>query len=151
MDGSIDIYKEKKAEDANKLENLKKQLDSALGQAEGLKKISDLYAEISEERNSLKAYNDKLAKAERAIIGYAAQLDKSREEYIRINEYKDNVDKKYTELVYNWENIFSKYYVQDDTPADENTESDTTEYDEENIRELTGRFAGLKEERRPYR
>ena len=145
MDGSIDIYKEKKAEDANKLENLKKQLDSALGQAEGLKKISDLYAEISEERNSLKAYNDKLAKAERAIIGYAAQLDKSREEYLRINEYKDNVDKKYTELVYNWENIFSKYYVQDDTPADENKKPDTTEYDEENIREITGRFAGLKD------
>lgn len=145
VDGSIDIYKEKKAEDANKLENLKKQLDSALGQAEGLKKISDLYAEISEERNSLKAYNDKLAKAERAIIGYAAQLDKSREEYLRINEYKDNVDKKYTELVYNWENIFSKYYVQDDTPADENKKPDTTEYDEENIREITGRFAGLKD------
>ena len=145
MDGSIDIYKEKKAEDANKLENLKKQLDSALGQAEGLKKISDLYAEISEERNSLKAYNDKLARAERAIIGYAAQLDKSREEYLRINEYKDNVDKKYTELVYNWENIFSKYYVQDDTPADENKKPDTTEYDEENIREITGRFAGLKD------
>ena len=145
MDGSIDIYKEKKAEDANKLENLKKQLDSALGQAEGLKKISDLYAEISEERNSLKAYNDKLAKAERAIIGYAAQLDKSREEYLRINEYKDNVDKKYTELVYNWENIFSKYYVQDDTPADGNKKPDTTEYDEENIREITGRFAGLKD------
>ena len=145
MDGSIDIYKEKKAEDANKLENLKKQLDSALGQAEGLKKISDLYAEISEERNSLKAYNDKLAKAERAIIGYAAQLDKSREEYLRINEYKDNVDKKYTELVYNWENIFSKYYVQDDTPEDENKKPDTTEYDEENIREITGRFAGLKD------
>ena len=145
VDGSIDIYKEKKAEDANKLENLKKQLDSALGQAEGLKKISDLYAEISEERNSLKAYNDKLAKAERAIIGYAAQLDKSREEYLRINEYKDNVDKKYTELVYNWENIFSKYYVQDDTPADGNKKPDTTEYDEENIREITGRFAGLKD------
>ena len=145
VDGSIDIYKEKKAEDANKLENLKKQLDSALGQAEGLKKISDLYAEISEERNSLKAYNDKLAKAERAIIGYAAQLDKSREEYLRINEYKDNVDKKYTELVYNWENIFSKYYVQDDTPEDENKKPDTTEYDEENIREITGRFAGLKD------
>ena len=145
VDGSIDIYKEKKAEDANKLENLKKQLDSALGQAEGLKKISDLYAEISEERNSLKAYNDKLAKTERAIIGYAAQLDKSREEYLRINEYKDNVDKKYTELVYNWENIFSKYYVQDDTPADENKKPDTTEYDEENIREITGRFAGLKD------
>ena len=145
VDGSIDIYKEKKAEDANKLENLKKQLDSALGQAEGLKKISDLYAEISEERNSLKAYNDKLAKAERAIIGYAAQLDKSREEYLRINEYKDNVDKKYTELVYNWENIFSKYYVQDDTPADENKKPVTTEYDEENIREITGRFAGLKD------
>jgi len=145
VDGSIDIYKEKKAEDANKLENLKKQLDSALGQAEGLKKISDLYAEISEERNSLKAYNDKLAKAERAIIGYAAQLDKSREEYLRINEYKDNVDKKYTELVYNWENIFSKYYVQDNTPADENKKPDTTEYDEENIREITGRFAGLKD------
>ena len=145
VDGSIDIYKEKKAEDANKLEDLKKQLDSALGQAEGLKKISDLYAEISEERNSLKAYNDKLAKAERAIIGYAAQLDKSREEYLRINEYKDNVDKKYTELVYNWENIFSKYYVQDDTPADENKKPDTTEYDEENIREITGRFAGLKD------
>ena len=145
VDGSIDIYKEKKAEDANKLENLKKQLDSALGQAEGLKKISDLYAEISEERNSLKAYNDKLAEAERAIIGYAAQLDKSREEYLRINEYKDNVDKKYTELVYNWENIFSKYYVQDDTPADENKKPDTTEYDEENIREITGRFAGLKD------
>ena len=145
VDGSIDIYKEKKAEDANKLENLKKQLDSALGQAEGLKKISDLYAEISEERNSLKAYNDKLAKAERAIIGYAAQLDKSREEYLRINEYKDNVDKKYTELVYNWENIFSKYYVQDDIPADENKKPDTTEYDEENIREITGRFAGLKD------
>lgn len=145
VDGSIDIYKEKKAEDANKLENLKKQLDSALGQAEGLKKISDLYAEISEERNSLKAYNDKLAKAERAIIGYAAQLDKSREEYLRINEYKDNVDKKYTELVYNWENIFSKYYVQDNTPEDENKKPDTTEYDEENIREITGRFAGLKD------
>lgn len=145
VDGSIDIYKEKKAEDANKLENLKKQLDSALGQAEGLKKISDLYAEISEERNSLKAYNDKLARAERAIIGYAAQLDKSREEYLRINEYKDNVDKKYTELVYNWENIFSKYYVQDNTPADENKKPDTTEYDEENIREITGRFAGLKD------
>ena len=145
VDGSIDIYKEKKAEDANKLENLKKQLDSALGQAEGLKKISDLYAEIAEERNSLKAYNDKLAKAERAIIGYAAQLDKSREEYLRINEYKDNVDKKYTELVYNWENIFSKYYVQDDTPEDENKKPDTTEYDEENIREITGRFAGLKD------
>lgn len=145
VDGSIDIYKEKKAEDANKLENLKKQLDSALGQAEGLKKISDLYAEISEERNSLKAYNDKLAKAERTIIGYAAQLDKSREDYLRINEYKDNVDKKYTELVYNWENIFSKYYVQDDTPADENKKPDTTEYDEENIREITGRFAGLKD------
>ena len=145
MDGSIDIYKEKKAEDANKLENLKKQLDSALGQAEGLKKISDLYAEISEERNSLKAYNDKLVKAERAIIGYAAQLDKLREDYLRINEYKDNVDKKYTELVYNWENIFSKYYVQDDTPADENKKPDTTEYDEENIREITGRFAGLKD------
>ena len=145
VDGSIDIYKEKKAEDANKLENLKKQLDSALGQAEGLKKISDLYAEISEERNSLKAYNDKLAKAERAIIGYAAQLDKSREEYLRINEYKNNVDKKYTELVYNWENIFSKYYVQDDTPADGNKKPDTTEYDEENIREITGRFAGLKD------
>ena len=145
VDGSIDIYKEKKAEDANKLENLKKQLDSALGQAEGLKKISDLYVEISEERNSLKAYNDKLAKAERAIIGYAAQLDKSREEYLRINEYKDNVDKKYTELVYNWENIFSKYYVQDDTPADENKKPDTTEYDEENIREIIGRFAGLKD------
>lgn len=145
VDGSIDIYKGKKAEDANKLENLKKQLDSALGQAEGLKKISDLYAEISEERNSLKAYNDKLAKAERAIIGYAAQLDKSREEYLRINEYKDNVDKKYTELVYNWENIFSKYYVQDDTPADGNKKPDTTEYDEENIREITGRFAGLKD------
>ena len=145
VDGSIDRYKEKKAEDANKLENLKKQLDSALGQAEGLKKISDLYAEISEERNSLKAYNDKLAKAERAIIGYAAQLDKSREEYLRINEYKDNVDKKYTELVYNWENIFSKYYVQDDTPADENKKPVTTEYDEENIREITGRFAGLKD------
>ena len=145
VDGSIDIYKEKKAEDANKLEDLKKQLDGALGQAEGLKKISDLYAEISEERNSLKAYNDKLAKAERAIIGYAAQLDKSREEYLRINEYKDNVDKKYTELVYNWENIFSKYYVQDDTPADENKKPDTTEYDEENIREITGRFAGLKD------
>ena len=145
VDGSIDIYKEKKAEDANKLENLKKQLDSALGQAEGLKKISDLYAEISEERNSLKAYNDKLVKAERAIIGYAAQLDKLREDYLRINEYKDNVDKKYTELVYNWENIFSKYYVQDDTPADENKKPDTTEYDEENIREITGRFAGLKD------
>ncbi|HAC03227.1 MAG TPA: hypothetical protein DCE63_04625, partial [Eubacterium sp.] len=63
----------------------------------------------------------------------------------RINEYKDNVDKKYTELVYNWENIFSKYYVQDDTPADENKKPDTTEYDEENIREITGRFAGLKD------
>ena len=52
---------------------------------------------------------------------------------------------KRQELVYNWENIFSKYYVQDDTPADENKKPDTTEYDEENIREITGRFAGLKD------
>lgn len=35
--------------------------------------------------------------------------------------------------------------MQDDTPADENKKPDTTEYDEENIREITGRFAGLKD------
>lgn len=35
--------------------------------------------------------------------------------------------------------------MQDDTPADGNKKPDTTEYDEENIREITGRFAGLKD------
>ena len=35
--------------------------------------------------------------------------------------------------------------MQDDTPEDENKKPDTTEYDEENIREITGRFAGLKD------
>ena len=35
--------------------------------------------------------------------------------------------------------------MQDNTPADENKKPDTTEYDEENIREITGRFAGLKD------
>ncbi len=175
--GGTDAYKEKKQTDTAKLDDFRKQSEKLAKQIEGLKNIVALYEEVSEEQSQLKIYNDKLAKAERTIIECAAHLDKMREEYIKANEYKDNADKRYTELVYNWENNFSKFYSenidsQDGTLMAENADSsDSTltvadsdntvadadvsdkvsventakEYTDEDIRELTGRFTGLKD------
>lgn len=136
-------YKNKKAADTEKIEKFGHKLEELKKQADGLKKIADVYADISCDYDKLTSYNDRLAKAERAIIEYAAYLDKAREEYIKAGGYKDSADSRYTELVYNWENNFSKFCKNNSDISD--TDISDKEYSEEDIRELIGRFTGLKD------
>ena len=136
-------YKDKKKADEERLNRLNTRYEELKKQAEGLSQIAALYETISSERAELKEYNDKLVKAERKVLECAAQLDKAREEYVSAEEYKDNVDAKYAELVYNWENNFSKFY--DESVDNTEVESVSEIISEEEIREITGRFTGLKD------
>lgn len=144
--------KKKKEADTEKLDTLEKQKAMLAKQAEGLKAIVSVNADIAENYEQLKLYNEKLARAERSIIECAASLDGAGEEYIKASEYKNNVDSRYEELVYNWENIFSAFYNEsndensNESIAVNSNEGDDINCDLENdITQIIGRFTGLKD------
>ena len=56
---------------------------------------------------TLKQLTEKLKAAEAQIIECADYLDKIREDYIKADEYKTNVDNQYSELV----SVLGKYSV----------------------------------------
>ena len=68
----------------------------------------------------------------------ADYLDKIREDYIKADEYKTNVDNQYSELVSVWENTVSHFY-------NESIDYNNDEADKINPDELTAKITGLKD------
>ena len=82
---------------------------------------------------TLKQLTEKLKAAEAQIIECADYLDKIREDYIKADEYKTNVDNQYSELVSVWENTVSHFY-------NEGIDYNNDEADKINPDELTAKM-----------
>ncbi len=138
-------YGSKKEAAADMLKEYEGKLEELNKRATELKKVADAYLELTEYRGQLTVYNDRISEAERRVLECAAQLDGQREEYIKADERKAAADKKYAELVNNWENNFLEFYEAEPEELAQTEPAQTGEYSDEDIRELIGRFTGLKD------
>lgn len=150
----VNVLKETKAEDEKHLQELLVKEEELKKEADGIKKICDMNGRLMTQYAKLKDYNQKLEESERIIIECAETLDLLREEYINADEYKNNIDRRYTELNDNWENKFAAFYETDDRDnikvsekyADNDKKLNKSDIiDEVQANEITAKFMGLKD------
>lgn len=85
------------------LENVRKSKKSVELNISRYEEIAVVNERVTAGYVTLKQLTEKLKAAEAQIIECADYLDKIREDYIKADEYKTNVDNQYSELVSVWE------------------------------------------------
>lgn len=102
-------YNDKKSQDMAELENVRKSKKSVELNISRYEEIAVVNERVTAGYVTLKQLTEKLKAAEAQIIECADYLDKIREDYIKADEYKTNVDNQYSELVSVWENTVSHF------------------------------------------
>ena len=131
-------YNDKKSQDMAELENVRKSKKSVELNISRYEEIAVVNERVTAGYVTLKQLTEKLKAAEAQIIECADYLDKIREDYIKADEYKTNVDNQYSELVSVWENTVSHFY-------NESIDYNNDEADKINPDELTAKITGLKD------
>lgn len=85
------------------LENVRKSKKSVELNISRYEEIAVVNERVTAGYVTLKQLTEQLKSAEAQIIECADYLDKIREDYIKADEYKTNVDNQYSELVSIWE------------------------------------------------
>lgn len=131
-------YNDKKSQDMAELENVRKSKKSVELNISRYEEIAVVNERVTAGYVTLKQLTEKLKAAEAQIIECADYLDKIREDYIKADEYKTNVDNQYSELVSVWENTVSHFY-------NEGIDYNNDGADKINPDELTAKITGLKD------
>lgn len=131
-------YNDKKSQDMAELENVRKSKKSVELNISRYEEIAVVNERVTAGYVTLKQLTEQLKSAEAQIIECADYLDKIREDYIKADEYKTNVDNQYSELVSIWENTVSHFY-------NESTASGNDEAGQINPNELIAKITGLKD------